>query len=90
MKTSIMVGGATHTDMQSMVEFVQHAERLGVDYAWSAEGWSQDAVTSLAYLAGQTKRIILGTGVMQISARAPSMMAMTALSLHDLSGGRFV
>ena len=62
MKTSIMVGGATHTDMQSMVEFVQHAERLGVDYAWSAEGWSQDAVTSLAYLAGQTKRIILGTG----------------------------
>ena len=90
MKTSIMVGGATHTDMQSMVEFVQHAERLGVDYAWSAEGWSQDAVTSLAYLASQTERIILGTGIMQISARAPSMMAMTALSLHDLSGGRFV
>ena len=46
MKTSIMVGGATHADMQSTVEFVQHAERLGVDYAWSAEGWSQDAVTS--------------------------------------------
>ena len=90
MKTSIMVGGATHTDMQSMVEFVQHAERVGVDYAWSAEGWSQDAVTSLAYLAGQTERIILGTGIMQISARAPAMMAMTALSLHDLSRGRFV
>ena len=90
MKTSIMIGGATYTDVQRMVELVQHAERLGVDYAWSAEGWSQDAVTSLAYLAGQTERIILGTGIMQISARAASMMAMTALSLHDLSGGRFV
>ncbi len=90
MKTSIMIGGATYTDVQRMVELVQHAERVGVDYAWSAEGWSQDAVTSLAYLAGQTERIILGTGIMQISARAPSMMAMTALSLHDLSGGRFI
>ena len=90
MKTSIMIGGATYTDMQGMVELVQHAERVGVDYAWSAEAWGQDAVTSLAYLAGQTERIILGTGIMQISARAPSMMAMTALSLYDLSSGRFV
>ena len=63
---------------------------MGVDYVWSAEAWGQDAVTSLAYLAGQTSRIRLGTGIMQISARTPSMTAMTALALHDLSNGRFV
>ena len=90
MKTSIAVGGATHANIRGMVEFVQQAERLGVDYVWSAEAWGQDAVTSLAYLAGQTSRIRLGTGIMQISARTPSMTAMTALALHDLSNGRFV
>jgi alkanesulfonate monooxygenase SsuD/methylene tetrahydromethanopterin reductase-like flavin-dependent oxidoreductase (luciferase family) len=90
MKTSIAVGGATHANIRGMVEFVQQAERLGVDYVWSAEAWGQDAVTSLAYLAGQTSRIKLGTGIMQISARTPSMTAMTALALHDLSNGRFV
>ena len=90
MKTSIAVGGATHANIRGMVEFVQQAERLGVDYVWSAEAWGQDAVTSLAYLAGQTSRILLGTGIIQISARTPSMTAMTALALHDLSNGRFV
>lgn len=90
MKTSVMIGGATFTDMGGMKEFVQLAERLGIDYAWSAEGWGQDAVTSLAYLAGQTSRIRLGTGIMQISARTPSMTAMTALALHDLTVGRFI
>ena len=90
MKTAIAVGGATHANIRRMVEFVQQAERLGVDYVWSAEAWGQDAVTSLAYLAGQTSRIILGTGIIQISARTPSLTAMTALALHDLSHGRFV
>ena len=69
---------------------MRQAERLGVDHVWSAEGWGQDAVTTLAYLAGQTERITLGTGIMQISARTPSMTAMTALSLHGLTGGRFI
>src|SRR5262249_59007361 len=90
MQTSIAVGGATRANIRGMVEFVQQAERLGVDYVWSAEAWAQDAVTSLAYLAGQTSRILLGTGIMQISARTPSMTAMTALALHDLSDGRLV
>ena len=90
MKTSITVGGATGTDIRSTLEFVRQAERLGVDAVWSAEAWGQDAVTSLAYLAGHTSRIRLGTGIMQISARTPSMTAMSALALHDLSQGRFV
>src|SRR5215470_3866655 len=90
MKASIAVGGATRANIRGIVEFVQQAERLGVDSVWSAEAWRQDAVTSLAYLAGQTSRIMLGTGIMQISARTPSMTAMTALALHDLPDGRFV
>lgn len=69
---------------------MQEAERLGVDTVWSAEAWGQDAVTPLAYLAAKTERIRLGTGIMQISARVPSMTAMTALTLAALSNDRFI
>ncbi len=90
MKTSISVGGYARDDIKGTVEFVQKAEEWGVDHVWSAEAWGQDAVTSLAFLAPQTSRIKLGTGIMQISARVPSMTAMTALSLHQISNGRFI
>ena len=89
MKLTISVGGYGRAEIKQAVEFVQAAERLGVDCVWSSEAWGQDAITSLAYLAGHTERIHLGTGIMQISARVPAMTAMTALSLHDLSNGRF-
>lgn len=72
------------------VEFVREAERLGVDSVWSAEFWAGDALTPLAYLAGQTSTIRLATGIVQLGARTPAMLAMSALSMQALSGGRFV
>ena len=72
------------------IEFVRQAERLGVDSAWSAEFWAGDAFTPLAFLAGQTSTIRLGTGIVQLGARTPAMLAMSALSMQALSGGRFV
>ena len=92
MKVSIGIGGtASNTrDFGRHVAFVAEAEKLGVDAVWSAEAWGQDAVTPLAYLAARTERIRLGTGIMQISARTPSMTAMTALSLAAISGNRFL
>ena len=91
-RTSISFGGAggTGEDWSGIVEYVREAERLGVDFAWSAEAWGQDAVTAVAYLAAVTSRIRLGTGIMQITARVPPMIAMTALSLDRMTGGRFV
>jgi Luciferase-like monooxygenase len=52
------------------------AERLGIDFAWSPELWGYDAVTPLAYLAAKTSRMHLGTGIMQIRARTPAMIAI--------------
>ena len=92
MKVSIVIGGAAsgrHRDFERQVEFVVEAEKLGVDAAWSAEAWGQDAVAPLAYLAARTEKIALGTGIMQISARTPSMTAMTALTMAAISGDRF-
>lgn len=72
------------------IEFVRQAERLGVDSVWSPEFWAGDALTPLAYLAGQTSTIRLATGIVQLGARTPAMLAMSALSMQALSGGRFV
>jgi F420-dependent oxidoreductase-like protein len=92
MRTAIGVGGAAsgREDWDQQVDFVREAERLGVDDCWSAEAWGQDCLTPLAYLAALTDRIRLGTGIMQVSARAPSMAAMSAMTMSTLSGGRFV
>ncbi len=90
MKVSLSIGAYDRVDVLGMVELIQRAEKLGVHYAWSAEAWGGDAVTSLAYLGALTDRIKLGTGIMQISARTPSMTAMTAMSLANLTSGRFI
>lgn len=93
MKVAIGVGGPAsgrRRDWQEVVTYVTEAESLGARFAWSAEAWGMDAVSPLAFLAARTSSITLGTGVMQISARAPSMTAMTALTLAAISGDRFV
>src|SRR5215207_6386304 len=72
------------------VELVRQAERVGVDSVWVPEFWAGDALTPLAFLAGQTSTIRLATGIVQLGARTPAMLAMSAMSLQALSGGRFV
>lgn len=72
------------------LELVKEADRLGFHSVWSAEAYGSDAVTPLAWIAGQTKQIKLGTGIMQMPARTPAMTAMTATTLDQLSGGRFL
>jgi F420-dependent oxidoreductase-like protein len=83
---SYLVGSDTPDDQLALV---RHAEALGFDVAWAAEAYGSDSPTVLAWLAGQTERIGLGSAVMQIPARTPAMTAMTAATLDLLSGGRF-
>jgi F420-dependent oxidoreductase-like protein len=65
-------------------------ERLGYDSVWTAEAYGSDALTPLAWWGAQTERLRLGTAICQLSARTPTAMAMAALTLDHLSGGRFV
>jgi F420-dependent oxidoreductase-like protein len=67
----------------------QEADRLGYSVVWAAEAYGSDAPTMLAWIAGQTERIDVGSAIMQIPARTPAMTAMTAATLDSLSGGRF-
>jgi F420-dependent oxidoreductase-like protein len=73
-----------------LLEKTKLAEDLGYDSVWSAEAWGSDAFTPLAYLAGHTERIKLGTSVVQLSARTPTATAMSAITLDHLSNGRLI
>jgi F420-dependent oxidoreductase-like protein len=85
----MQVGIAAHVASQQDAGFVRDAERLGAASVWVAEAWGQDALTPLAYLAARTERIALGSAIAQLGARTPAMLAMSAMSLQLLSGGRF-
>jgi F420-dependent oxidoreductase-like protein len=89
MRLGIFLGYAARR-IELPVELVQEADRLGVDVVWAAEAYGSDAVTPLAWLGALTKNIKLGTAIMQIPGRTPANAAMTAMTLHQLSGERFV
>ena len=89
MKVAIGAGGGTYAiqDFEELTTYAQEAEKLGVESIWSAEAWIHDAITPLAYLAGKTERMRLGTGIMQIGTRTPALAAMTAMTMTALTGG---
>ena len=72
------------------LETVMEAERLGFDSVWTSEAYGCDVLTPLAWWGSHTKKIRLGTAIMQMSARRPTAAAMAAMTLDHLSGGRFV
>jgi F420-dependent oxidoreductase-like protein len=71
-------------------DYVVEAEKLGLDVLWVAEAWGSDAPSALGYYAACTDRILLGSGVIQIGTRTPVAVAQFAITLSNLSGGRFL
>lgn len=86
MKLGLMLG-YSGARMDLPVALVQRAEALGFDSVWTAEAYGSDAITPLAFLAAQTSRIRLGTGIMQLAGRTPAMCAMQAQTVDALAGG---
>ena len=86
LRLGLVTGGAD----PATLELVREAERLGFDSTWCGESYGVDAVSRLAWLGGQTTRIRLGSSILQIPARAPALTAMTAMTLDQLTGGRFI
>ncbi len=82
--------GYSGARMALNMELIQEADRLGFHSVWAAEAYGSDAITPLAWIAAQTTRIKVGSGIMQMSARTPAMTAMTATTLDQLSGGRML
>lgn len=89
MRLGIMLGYASGK-VDLPIELVQAADEMGIYAVWTAEAYGSDAVTPLAWLGALTKRIKLGTAIMQMPGRTPANAAMTAMTLNQLAGGRFL
>ena len=86
----VKIGIVTGNAAAESLDLVADAERLGVDSVWIPEAWMFDGLTPAAYLAGRTESIRLGTACVQLGSRSPALLAMSALSLQAMSGGRFI
>jgi F420-dependent oxidoreductase-like protein len=89
MKLGLLLGYSGKR-IQIPMDLIRQAESMGFDSVWTAEAYGNDAVTSATWVLSRTDRIRVGTAIMQIPARTPAMCAMTAMSLNQLSGGRFI
>jgi len=85
-----LITGYSGAQMGMPMDTILEAERAGFDSAWTAEAYGSDAITPLAWIGALTKKIRLGTAIMQMPGRTPAMTAMTAMTLDALSGGRFI
>ncbi|MFC5065312.1 LLM class flavin-dependent oxidoreductase [Actinomycetospora atypica] len=86
MRTATTVEASSDPDVAT---FVVEAERIGLDECWVAEAWGSDAPSLLGFLAARTERLRLGSGVIQVGTRSPVAIAQAALTLAELSSGRF-
>ncbi len=87
---TLRIGLSLDASRPRLLELAREAERVGVDSVWVAEFWGVDAFTPLAAVAAVTERVKLATGIAQLGARTPAMLAMTALGVQKLSDGRLI
>ena len=90
MKLGLQLGYWGAQPPENAPELVAAAEDAGSDTVFTAEAWGSDAYTPLAWWGRETKRMRLGTSVVQLSARTPTACAMAALTLDHLCGGRHI
>ena len=87
------VGVWGHLDSLPAAElrhYAAYAEMLGYAALWVPETVAREPFSLLAGVAGATSEILLGTSIASIWARDPTTMRMSAMTVQELSAGRFV
>jgi F420-dependent oxidoreductase-like protein len=85
--------GATVGVRDDPAAFAAHAKRLedaGVEYLWTGEAYTADAVSTMGFLAAVTERAQIGSSILPLYSRTPTLLAMTAVGIDKLSGGRCI
>jgi F420-dependent oxidoreductase-like protein len=75
-------------DVMAAADEAIELEQAGLDCVWVAEAYSFDAVSMMGYLAGRSSRLEIGSAIVNIYSRTPTLLAMTAAGLDVVSGGR--
>jgi F420-dependent oxidoreductase-like protein len=90
-RLALAVGFAGAPDQtRELIKRIQIAEEVGVEAVFTAETWGRDQFTLLTQIALATSKVKLGTGIAPIFGRSPAVLAMTAATLDELSGGRVI
>jgi F420-dependent oxidoreductase-like protein len=76
-------------DLGTATDLARLSERLGYDSVWVTHGLGRDSFLVLAAYGAATSRIGLGNGVVPIYPRHPVAMAQAALTLSEITAGRF-
>ena len=84
------LGAGASLEPSSLARHAQNLESAGVDLVWGGEIYGYDLVSTLAFVAGQTKKMELMTGILPVYSRSPALIAQTAITIDTLSEGRFV
>ena len=91
MKLSMQINyGGTPDEMAAAAAKVATLEKAGLDVVWVAEAYSFDAVSYMGYLAAKTDTVQIGSAILPIYTRTPTLLGMTAAGLDALSNGRFI
>lgn len=88
MKLSMQIGYSG--GFAESVAQIQALEKVGMDLVYVAEAYGYDAVTMMGYIAAKTDTIQIASGILPIYTRTPTLLAMTAAGLDEISNGRAV
>jgi F420-dependent oxidoreductase-like protein len=76
------------SDPRAAAEEIPVLEKAGLDVVWVPEAYSFDAVSTMGYLAALTDHVEIGSGILNVYSRTPTLIAMSLASIDALSGGR--
>jgi F420-dependent oxidoreductase-like protein len=86
MRISMLLSYAS--GFKEAVEEIKELEQAGLDLVWVPEAYSFDAPSAMGYLAANTERVTIASGILPIYSRTPTLLAMTAAGIDYLSDGR--
>src|SRR4051794_16492301 len=84
-RISVAAIGTSVADLEAET---RKAEAAGIECVWAPELF-RSSVTQAAFLAGKTERIGIATGIAWAFTRSPFIVAISALDIDEMSGGRF-
>jgi alkanesulfonate monooxygenase SsuD/methylene tetrahydromethanopterin reductase-like flavin-dependent oxidoreductase (luciferase family) len=90
MKIDIEFNSGAQLPMDAIPELAQRAEAHGFGCAWGGEANNKDPTVMLSAIAAVTDRLQLGSAIYHILGRTPATLALQAVGLDELSGGRFL
>src|SRR5260370_3047888 len=79
MKLGAMVG--MRNDPRSFAQYAAKLEGAGVEYLWTGEAYTSDAVSTTGFLAAVTQRAQIGSSILPVYTRPPALLAMTPVRL---------